>query len=123
MKTPFKVGDRVAVFGHTPRVVAGDAINFSRRGYRGNVSEIVSEDEIVVQFDTGGAAEVHPKQCRRLVKKPRRRLYAVVPTYAVTWVDATYDKASAVVLAAEQGQGMAEVREFVEARGAKGKKS
>lgn len=60
----FKVGDRVAVYGH-PDITDGSA-------------------RIVLAIMDCGNLEIdrnefaHPKQCRRLVKKPRRRIWVPI---------------------------------------------
>ncbi len=59
----FKVGDRVAVYD-------GDRIV-------GVIGAIHKEGGLLVCLDEayGGAKSYHPKQCRRLVKKQRRRVW------------------------------------------------
>ncbi len=59
----FKVGEMVSVY-----------IGRDRR--LGEVESIVDDHEIIVRFSGDGyAVSVSPKQCRRLVKKPRRRVW------------------------------------------------
>lgn len=73
----FKIGDRVAVYGFRPTEIGtacSGRIVYSRKD-RGTVSTITADDELVVDFDGGTVAEVHPKQCRLLKKKPLRRIW------------------------------------------------
>lgn len=60
MKTPFKVGDRVAVY--------------SGRGRFVGTVETVMNTILEVRLD-GRVGQFHSHQCRRLVKKPRRRVW------------------------------------------------
>jgi hypothetical protein len=91
----FKVGDRVAVYGFRPRKT-GSGTHFYSWGDRGEVIEIVNDDEIVVQFDDGTEGEVHPKQCRKLKSKERRRVF--IPGYELQEMEddasGTYNNAS-----------------------------
>lgn len=61
----FKVGDRVAVYG--PERDVGTISEVNGRGF-------VRMDPDDNNFDTNW---FHPKQCRRLVKKERRRVWVV----------------------------------------------
>jgi len=78
MKTPLKVGDRVRVYGSSQ---AGVNLN----GYPATVSNNLDKDGwVLIKLDepvyTGKIPNisdtftVHPKQCRRLVKKPKLRI-------------------------------------------------
>lgn len=80
MKTPLKVGDRVAVYG------AGDArfIYFGSDRLIGNIRSTQETGTVKIEIenlssqDTEGhnaVIKVHSKQCRRLVKKERRRIW------------------------------------------------
>ncbi len=66
----FKVGDRVAMYGaiytHTGWRDA--------RGLRGTVIIVHSNDSIRVEVDKA-TFDVHPIQCRKLVKKEQRRIW------------------------------------------------
>jgi hypothetical protein len=73
MKKPFQVGDRVAVYGH-------GGIGWKR--WTGRVldptkgAEILGPDFIRVEIEKlNEVVHAHEKQCRRLVKKPRRRVW------------------------------------------------
>lgn len=74
-----KTGDRVRVFdidptSHIPRTTDGTVARVMiGTHYEGQVVE--------VQEDQGVMARIiaHPKSCRRLVKKPRRRVWIFVP--------------------------------------------
>ena len=70
----FKVGDRVAVYGHMPTIPGGSICRF-RRGAKGCVIALTSETELLVELDAGGEGEVHPKQCRKLKQKVRKSLF------------------------------------------------
>lgn len=76
MKKPFQVGDRVAVYG--PGMLGGVASGDGKSQRRGAVIQVPNElnlyVHIVVRLDGGGDVAVHPKQCRRLVKRERRRI-------------------------------------------------
>ena len=70
----FKVGDRVAIFGyHGSRLGSGNA-DFYARGTRATVVQVCNDSEIIVKSGRS-EFEIHPKQCRRLVKKERRRMW------------------------------------------------
>lgn len=75
MKKPFEVGERVAVYGHR-------ALAFGVRVV--GLIEAMDQDErrmyptgVKVRDEkySGQAYFAHPKQCRRLVKKERRRAW------------------------------------------------
>jgi hypothetical protein len=71
----FKVGDRVAAYGYAR--IAG-ALSMScpyLHGKRGVVKAVVSQDEILVSLADGTIFNIHPKQCRRLKKRERRRVW------------------------------------------------
>lgn len=64
MKSPLKVGERVAVYNERRDV--------------GTVTHIALDGNLGVSFDTPGAYSMgwfHPKQCRRLKKRERRRVW------------------------------------------------
>lgn len=72
----FKVGDRVAVYGSS----RGDAL-FSEGARAVIVAGPDSESFLEIQFEAGAREKglVHPKQCRRLVKKERRCIWVDEP--------------------------------------------
>lgn len=73
MKKPFAVGERVRVYGSSVR-----------HWYEGEVASGVvcepgAEHLVRVKIDgTDRYCEFHPKQCRRLIKKQRRRIWAYI---------------------------------------------
>lgn len=74
MKEPFKVGDRVAVYGPDS---SGERHEFAgcMDGYRGTVTDVNPTviNGIKVRMDKYGSPTLymHPKQCRRL--RPKRK--------------------------------------------------
>lgn len=66
----FSVGDRVKVYGWRPQIVGmpTEQYDIYSNGDKGTISRITPGHEIVVDFDDETAGEVHPKQCRKLVK-------------------------------------------------------
>lgn len=89
----FKIGDRVAVYGHVAD--AGKYRGYIR-GYKAVVTCTIASDEIVIKFDGDGSeVEIHPKQCRKLkVKKLRHVWVRFNPNNKeeVSWCDnAPYD--------------------------------
>lgn len=84
MKTPFKVGDRVRVYGakgaNALKVFDGKVTNDDLR-------KIYESDERTIPFgipwresgliQVDGCVLVYPQQCRKLVKKPRRRVWVI----------------------------------------------
>lgn len=77
----FAIGDRVAVYGGIP---SGPDITWDLDGQRGTVVGLNSaypSQMLCVKFDrplpdgSTGLWSFHPKQCRKLVKKPRRRVW------------------------------------------------
>lgn len=66
MKKPFQVGDRVRAYSWAA-VYAGRVIR-------------VEGDRVYLGLDGGGNLDFHPKQCRRLVRKERRRVWVKLPT-------------------------------------------
>lgn len=54
----------------------------------------------------------HPKQCRKLIKKPKRKLYVIVPNYSVNAVTGYYNKSQANKM--NQSLGFSDVVEFEE---------
>ncbi len=69
MKRPFEVGDRVAVYNEKNRY-AGETIE----------SSYPDSDYLIVRLNNGRIVTAHKKQCRRLVKKERRRIW-ILPFY------------------------------------------
>lgn len=69
----FKIGDRVMVYG---AVQIGDQSYKARPGGKATII-YYPNSEPYVQFDDDRDTHysVDPKQCRRLVKKPRRRIW------------------------------------------------
>lgn len=76
MSKPFRIGDRVAVYGAVDSCHEWEALYC--RGNRGTVCFIVDKKhEIGIEFDKMEFAGtpsgiVHPKQCRRLRKKAKK---------------------------------------------------
>ena len=66
----FKVGDRVAVYGHR-------CLEWMRTA--GTVLQVATDKHegctMLIKVPQRGDVYAHPKQCRRLVKKERRRVY------------------------------------------------
>lgn len=73
----FKVGDRVAVYGAV--WCHQDAEHKIYRGLKMEISKIIDENRITLYFGDEKYC-AHPKQCRRLVKKEKRRVWVKVPT-------------------------------------------
>jgi len=65
-RKPLAVGDRVAVYWYDGRFT-GEIDRISNEGSTG--------PRYFIQFDTGLAKWAHVKQCRRLVKRERRRVW------------------------------------------------
>jgi hypothetical protein len=73
MKNTFEVGEMVAVYGSV-RDLHTD-IHYLR-GDKAKVLLIIGPNELIVKIDRDGwEYNVHPKQCRRLVKAERRRVW------------------------------------------------
>ena len=66
----FKVGDRVAVYSHTP--------NKGAKREPGKVSDHCEKGSIGIDLDNGGYCIVHPKQCRLLKKKQPKIYYGLL---------------------------------------------
>lgn len=62
----FKAGDQVVVYGRE--------WGAKMQGFKAKV-ESINEDGMLFVNTKDTAYYVHPKQCRRLVKKPRRRIW------------------------------------------------
>jgi hypothetical protein len=83
----FKVGDRVRIYG----------ANTQDGTITGTVVELRPDDWILVKYDGGMPSGMHkshhPKQCRRLVKKERRRvrLHYRGSAVSVSWCWPTHD--------------------------------
>jgi hypothetical protein len=80
----FKVGDRVAVYGHmahTGRRFVGVVAEKSRQ----TSEQFRGDDYILVRpgRDKDGGYFCSPKQCRRLVKKERRRVWVGLRRYVL----------------------------------------
>lgn len=71
-----KVGDRVALY------CGGRVVT--------NITAVFSSDG-TVRTDHSGASVVHPKQCRRLVKKPRRRVWVSVKSAPGIWPEVIFE--------------------------------
>lgn len=69
MKTPFAVGDRVRVYG-VSRKCGGDLVE----SHTGTV-RFLWETECEVEGPDRTLSIAHYKQCRRLIKRPRRRVW------------------------------------------------
>jgi hypothetical protein len=89
-----KVGDRVRVYGTDrncePTSAVGTIVGFAPNG-----CPYFAEHEVSKK----GQCDLtmpHPKQCRRLRVKKRRRLYAAIPDYGVNVVSACFDRDFAV---------------------------
>lgn len=67
----FKVGDRVVVYHNASRIV-------------GWLTEITGADSAVFQSDEMSRILVHPKQCRRLIKKKKKEIW-VSPDLIKFW--------------------------------------
>lgn len=113
MKKPFAVGDRVRVYG---------SIHYASTGYIFNgIVDRISEPSGELGVKPHGDSSIYyvcAKQCRRLVKKERRKLYAIIPSYSVQHVDAYFDRTKATYACHKLAD--TEVVEFVEARPKKG---
>lgn len=72
MKTNFKVGDRVAVYGCF-KGVGGRHI--------GEVRNICGNGSLRIEFGCGLYDNAYPQQCRRLVKKPREVVWVGLRRY------------------------------------------
>lgn len=64
-KRAFQVGDRVRVYGPYGQGSVDT----------GRVQELIGEGLLKLKLDSDGYPVVHPKQCRRLVKRERRRVW------------------------------------------------
>lgn len=100
----FKVGDRVAVYGNIR-----NSSGYYVRGAYASVHAITAADEIEIIPDDNSYPErrftVHPKQCRRLVKKERRRVWVSLGSL--------YRSGDSMPVFFEQQAGC---REFIEVR-------
>lgn len=77
MKEPFKVGDRVRVYGSVVvQTYSGDSQEIKPLVCNlATVQEVWSRELMLHQENSAFRIFAHPKQCRRLVKKKRRRLW------------------------------------------------
>lgn len=85
----FKVGDRVAVYGSVSPS-AGGSVAFVG-GARGTVYTVQSNGALEIELDERPenfaknedliVDGIHPKQCRRLVKKERKRVWVAADRY------------------------------------------
>lgn len=75
MKREFKVGDRVRVYGLVTEINAtGGAPVYM--GVSGKINLIKQHTgKLVVDVEGLGTYLAHPKQCRRLIKKQKRRVW------------------------------------------------
>lgn len=89
-------------FKKDDRVVAYDYVNMTMRRFVGTVREVKSDGSLLVRIpsECHGHRQFHPKQCRKLKAKQRRRI----------WINAS--KMSHVVLGMHWSEG-----EASEARG------
>lgn len=70
----FKIGDRLAIYGYA--VQLGRTTPDYLRGHKATVTQVIFDDELVVETHLGFKYNVHPNQCRRLKKKePPRRVW------------------------------------------------
>jgi hypothetical protein len=67
MKSKFKVGDRVRCYG----VIVHD---FSMHSLDATILKLEDTGLLWVKFDDGREHRFYPQQCRKLVKKERRRI-------------------------------------------------
>jgi hypothetical protein len=81
VKRPLEVGDRVRVFSDSH--CFGDESPDRARADLATVHEVDPKRGLKLEFaeSDGGISAVwwHPKQCRRLLKKPRRRVWLYIP--------------------------------------------
>ena len=72
----FQVGDRVKVYGQVMDIDRKLIRNLGGGylyGAKATITGVCNEDtELLVEFDAGGEAPVHPKQCRKLKAKPSK---------------------------------------------------
>jgi hypothetical protein len=113
MKKPFQVGDRVAVYG-----LDGNCelvrIKTTITGLPANGQLYLDEkDTVKTTVPRYDFSMAHPKQCRRLVKKPRRRVW--VNQYTEGVYGSAYAEQGAAENAGRNSQGR-ELVEFVEVR-------
>jgi len=69
----FKVGDKVRSFG-TMSVCGASANLYINGSFDGEVPEICQSGWLKIRGNDGTVL-THPKQCRKLIKKPRRRFW------------------------------------------------
>lgn len=108
----FKVGDRVRVFGIIKSLAAGEVIGcVGEHNDMFVVDANASPEYVRVQCDSGVKYLAHPKQCRRLVKKQRRRVcIRYGPDGEWAWLFKNQQEA---VLSLEQYPG-SKIAEFLE---------
>lgn len=77
----FKVGDRVAIYGTVATYSEKNKSTEYLRGDKGTVQIVYSnpEDELTVKMESREIS-AHPKQCRKLMKKERKRLWIKYPS-------------------------------------------
>lgn len=75
--SPFKVGDRVRVYGPAQSFLNGSYTEYDgQRGAYTNDVMVAFGHRIRVKLDTGEEINVSPKQCRRLLPaKPKRTIW------------------------------------------------
>lgn len=114
MKRPFEVGERVRVWGAGWQTRGfGDELKFSETVQSPWSAKVIKIDcgNLIVRRDgdnPGDLLSVYPQQCRRLVKKPRRRVW--VSFKRVPGMDEHPDEVFAI-------KTKSDLVEFIERRG------
>ena len=110
-ESKFKVGDRVRVYGHR----TNDWMPFTGTVVQRDYPELNDRSgcTLAVEADAGkvGVFLVHPKQCRKLVKKERRRVWVV---FREDYDGVEYTAPAEIGIASRD---KARAVEFVEAKG------
>lgn len=131
MSSKFKVGDRVRVYGwFSPEVggggdyldgAKGEIIEYSEVNMwlRIFLDEPISEHVGLTLNERRTIADVHPKQCRRLVKKERRRIW--VSEFSLTQVSSVGPYSCFVYPSRPESDASNPGVEFVEVRKRKSK--
>lgn len=100
------MGDRVAVYS-------------SKKRFKGTVTSdvITSAGLIQIKFDDGYLWDFFPQQCRRLIKKQRRRVWvAIAPSGQISAVLPGRNKPTTIPPCCYNSQEMAEWIEFIEVK-------
>lgn len=84
----YKVGDRVKIYGCIFRSSDESLHHITVDGLTGEIKEICLSGYITVKTNFDETFLAHPKQCRKLVKKERRRIW-VSPDYEFLGPDNT----------------------------------